>query len=303
MKKQIFISCICLLLPLAYLLTMNSCVDSEKGKENEFSFVFMTDIHLQPERKAPEGFKMAIDKVNELNPDFVITGGDLIMDALGQSWGRSDSLYKLYQEYTGFFKMPVNNTIGNHEIYGIYRESKADPSHPEYGEKMFEQRLGPSWYAFSHKGWKFFILNSIEDTKRSSYIGWVDSLQMAWLNKELSQTDKQVPLVISTHIPFLTIYAQKYDGSTLANDSSLVVANSKQVLDLFKEHNLRLVLQGHLHTVEEIKVDNVSFITAGAVSGKWWSGANRGFEEGFVKIDVNGQNFKWKYIDYGWTVN
>ena len=58
----------------------------------------MTDIHIQPEENAVAGFTQALDSVNKLNPDFILTGGDLIMDALGQSYGRADSLYNLYME-------------------------------------------------------------------------------------------------------------------------------------------------------------------------------------------------------------
>jgi len=240
--------------------------------------------------------------VNALNPDFVITGGDLIMDALGQSFGRADSLYDLYQGMIGELKMPVYNSIGNHEIYGIYKESGANKAHPEYGEKMFETRLGKSYYSFDHKGWKFMIINSIEDTKKNSYIGWIDSTQMEWVRKELERTPKETPIVISTHIPFITAFEQRYYGSTLSNDSSLVVANSKDLLDLFKDHNLRLVLQGHLHTIEDIYIDGIHFITAGAVCGAWWNGPNRGFEEGFMHIRVRNNEVSWEYIDYGWSV-
>ncbi|NWF89544.1 MAG: metallophosphoesterase [Ignavibacteriaceae bacterium] len=270
--------------------------------EESFSFVFCTDIHVQPERNAVNGFTQAIQSINKLQPDFVITGGDLIMDALGQTFGRADSLYNLYQEVTQKFQMPVYNTMGNHEIYGIYNKSGADKSHPEYGEKMFENRLGKSYYSFEHKGWKFMVLNSIEDTKKNKYIGLVDEKQIEWIKKELTETDSKTPIVISTHIPFMTIFAQKYEGSTAANDSALVVVNSKEVLDLFKGYNLKLVLQGHLHTVEDIYVEGVHFITGGAISAAWWKGSNLGFEEGFLLISIKGDEFDWKYVDYGWEV-
>ena len=52
-------------------------------RSDSFRFAFMTDIHLQQELRAEEGFAKAIAKVNDLNAEFVITGGDLIMDALG----------------------------------------------------------------------------------------------------------------------------------------------------------------------------------------------------------------------------
>ena len=47
-----------------------SAVTEEEG----FSFAFLTDIHLQPEKNAVAGFRQAIDTINRLNPDFVITG-------------------------------------------------------------------------------------------------------------------------------------------------------------------------------------------------------------------------------------
>ena len=55
------------------------------NQEDAFSFAFLTDIHLQPEKHAVEGFRLAIDTINKLNPDFVLTGGDLVMDVLDQT--------------------------------------------------------------------------------------------------------------------------------------------------------------------------------------------------------------------------
>jgi len=283
-----------------FLISCNTVKQTKM--EDSFSIVFMTDIHLQPELNAPEGFKQAIDTINSLKPDFVIAGGDLIMDALGQSYERSDSLYNMYVEMIKNLNMPVYNTMGNHEIYGLYIRDEAVENDPEYGEKMFEKRLGKSYYSFEHKGWKFYILNSIDDTGRKSYYGWVDSTQLSWIKEDLAKTDTTTPIFISTHIPFITAFKQKYYGSTLMNDSSLVVANSKEVLDLFTNHNLKLVYQGHLHTCEDISIDGIHFITGGAVCGAWWKGPNMSFEEGFSKITFTKNAFTTKYIDYGWTI-
>ncbi|MCK5221856.1 MAG: glycogen/starch synthase, partial [Candidatus Aminicenantes bacterium] len=41
------------------------------GENGTFSFVFMTDVHLRPEKNAPEGFKKAIEKINSLQPDII----------------------------------------------------------------------------------------------------------------------------------------------------------------------------------------------------------------------------------------
>jgi len=260
----------------------------------------MTDIHLEYGRNAVAGFKQAIAAVNKLHPDFVLTGGDLVADALEQSWGKTDSLYKLYQETIKDFTMPVYNTMGNHEIYGIYNGSGADKEHPEYGEKMFENRLGPSYYSFEHKGWKFMILNSPEDTKKGSYIGMIDSLQMNWIKEELRNTSAATPIILSTHIPLIMAFTQRYYSSTAPNDSALVVINGKEVIDLFEGYNLKLILQGHIHTVEDIYIDGTHFLIGGAVSSAWWHGLHYGTEEGFMLLTVKEKSVGWEYVDYGW---
>jgi 3',5'-cyclic AMP phosphodiesterase CpdA len=274
----------------------------ETMPENDagFSFVYMTDIHLQPEAKAVEGFHMAIDTVNKLNPDFVLTGGDLIMDALGQSWDRADQLYKIYKDASAAFKMPVYNTMGNHEIFGIYARSGIDPSHPEYGESMYEQRIGKRYYSFDHKGWHFMILDGIEDTGESSYIGYIDQEQMDWIRTDLQGISDSIPIAISTHIPLITAATQLEYGSLKPNGKGTVVNNTIEVLELFENHNLKLVLQGHLHLIEDIYAQGIHFITGGAVSARWWSGPYNGMEEGFMLFHVKDDKFSWEYIDYGW---
>lgn len=181
-------------------------------------------------------------------------------------------------------------------------ESGADTLNPEYGEKMFEKKMGKSYYTFNHKGCKFMVLNSIEDTRKTSYIGRIDDAQIAWIKEVLNETDRKTPIVISTHIPFITANTQKYAGTTVPNDSSSVIYNGKEILDLFKGYNLKLVLQGHLHTVEDIFIDGIHFVTGGAVSAAWWTGPNRDFEEGFMLITAKDGEFSWKYVDYGWNV-
>jgi len=300
MKRPSLLSMNFFVIILTISLSLAGC--NKKSKQDSFSFAFITDIHLQPERNAVQGFLKAIDTINYLNPDFVLTGGDLISDAMGQTYGRADSLYNLYQETVKALKMPVYNTIGNHDIYGISSRSGADPKHPEYGEKMFENRIGKSYYSFDYKGWKFMILNSIEATRWDRYLGLIDKKQIDWIKTELQKTDTETPIIISTHIPFITAFTQKYIGNVIANDSSRVIINGKDVIDLYEGYNLKLVLQGHLHTEEDIFIDGIHFITGGSICAGWWRGPRKGFEEGFLIIKVKGNEFEWKFVDYNWIV-
>jgi predicted phosphodiesterase len=80
------------------------------------------------------------------------------------------------------------------------------------------------------------------------------------------------------------------------------VSNFKEVWDMFEGKNLKLVLQGHMHLYEEIKIRDVQFITAGAVSARWWSGPYHGTQEGYLLIKTDGDDFFWEYVDYGWDV-
>jgi len=276
--------------------------DQQEEETPGFSFAFMTDIHLERERQGLEGFQTTIKKVNELKPDFVITGGDLIMDALGVTYGRADSLYDLYQETEKQFDMPVYNGMGNHEIYGLYPKSGSDTTHEEYGKKMFEKRIGKRYYSFDHKGWHFMILDAIGVTPQRTYIGQIDEAQIEWIREDLAGLDPATPLVISVHIPFITTYTQLTQGPLVASGPGTVITNGREVLELFLPYNLKLVLQGHLHFLEDQFVDNkVHFITGGAVSGRWWQGPpSQNVEEGFLLIKAGDDQISWEYVDSGW---
>lgn len=289
----------------ALLIFLSACTpktDAKKEEVESFSFAFMTDIHLQPERNAIDGFRLSIAEVNYLKPDFVITGGDLVMDVLGVSYDRADSLYDLYDKEIQALEMPVYNTMGNHEVFGLYEKSGIDPSHPEYKFGMFEQRIGEIYYSFDYKGWHFMILNSVQETEDRHYIGMIDDKQMEWMKRDLAGVDPKTPIVVSTHIPFISVFTQILYGEYAPDYHGLYVENARKVLDLYMDYNLKLVLQGHLHYLEAIEVYGTHFITVGAVSGRWWLGANDGIEEGFLKVNVHGDDFCWEYVDYGWEV-
>jgi Icc protein len=294
------------IIPLILLsLLLISC--NKKVKEtqspDQFSFVFMTDIHLTYDRSAPEGFMKAIDTINKLNPDFVLTGGDLIMDALETPYDRVDSLYNLYIDMTKNLKMPVYNTIGNHEHYGLYMRDKVDTGFSEYGKRMFEHRIGKRYYSFDYKGWHFMVLDAIGIRADREYNGFIDDNEIEWIKSDLQKVDKKTPIAISVHIPFITSYIQLTKGSLVPNPEDLVIKNARDVLLLFYEYNLKLVLQGHLHFLEDIYInDDVHFITGGAVSGRWWNNKPTDFpEEGFVLVNIKGEDIKWDYVDYGWV--
>ena len=204
-----------LILAFVVLFIVISYCDLFRNSQ-DFRFLFMTDIHVQPESRAVEGFQAAIARANALNPDFIITGGDLIMDALEQNEARADSLYDLYTAQTQRFDMPVHNVLGNHEIFGLYPQSRVDRGHPEFGKQMFRNRLGEgrTYRSFDHKNWHFILLDGIGTTSDGKYIGEIDAEQLNWLQKDLESVGPHRPVVLALHIPLFTVAPQIASGPT-----------------------------------------------------------------------------------------
>ncbi len=124
--------------------------------------------------------------------------------------------------------------------------------------------------------------------------------QREWIKEELSRIPPETPIVIVLHIPLLTAFYSATKGTTFQAKPNRVVVNNTEVLALFAEHNLVLVLQGHLHVSELLRWRRTTFITGGAISGKWWRGPYFGTEAGFNAITLRRNRVEWEYIEYGW---
>jgi 3',5'-cyclic AMP phosphodiesterase CpdA len=290
-KNVLFLFC------FGLLISINTIGQNPvSGEKESFSFAFLTDIHLKPEMDAPVGFQMAIDKVNELNPDFVLTGGDLVYDAMRGNQARCDTLFSLYKNMSANFKMPVYNCIGNHDLFAIYPESPESSNHPDYKYGMFERYFGDTYYSFDHKGWHFIVLNSLDVTSDKKYTGVFNDEEIQWLKNDLEKVDKTTPIVITTHIPMISTYSDVSGREGKSN-----AANSADIFKMLETHNLKLVLQGHIHWKEYGFVnDKFQYITGGSIAGNGWKGRRHNTKEGFVMIKVNGDDFTWDYVDHGW---
>ncbi|MBE8719371.1 metallophosphoesterase family protein [Sphingobacterium pedocola] len=262
--------------------------------QEKFSFAFLTDMHVNanPKTRSLDGLKQALRSAAASGADFIISGGDNV-DVDGMKADRKEQAIKLYTDYKAVIDaspVPWHLTIGNHDRYW-----HDEPSAP-HGAGLFSSFFGDTYYTFDHKGWRFIVLNSTEicDGKYC-----VSEQQHQWLVEVLANTPDTQPIVVSTHVPFLSLYYPVLEGKYTDADT---FTNQKEIFDLFAGHNLKLVLQGHQHLYEEIKVKGVQFITAGAVSANWWGGEFHGTEEGYLLVHADGDDFTWEYMDYGWEV-
>lgn len=249
----------------------------------QFKFAFLTDMHIHSDST----LKQVDQLLSRIDPDvsLIVTGGDNVdIDNLSaEQLPLGKQRYQAMKDLFDKTNKDVYFTIGNHDRLPSALRSNGNAF------EVFESNFGKTYYSFEHKGWKFIVLNSVE-TKNNNYA--ISDTQLAWLSKELSSTPADQPLVVISHVPFLSVYYAVLEGKYTAADT---FSNQKEVMDMFQNHNLKLVLQGHMHLYEEIKVKGVEYITAGAVSGNWWGGAYHGTEPGYLEVQINNQDITWTY--------
>ncbi len=260
-----------------------------------------------PHERAIKGFNHAIEAINGLKPlpHFVIMGGDLIENKYTRTLENAEKMFDLYHKTSMKLRMPVHNILGNNDIIRISGESGEDSSYPEYGKGMFRARLGggTTYRSFDYNDWHFVLLDSIAKSEKGSYRGFIDDDQLSWLKDDLDKTGTERPVCVALHVPLVTSYIQIERDNMSAPPPFAVVNNGTKVVRLLSGYNVRLVLQGHLHIVEEIKNKKTSYITGGILSGaKWEAQSWQGLSSGFMVVDVKGDEFSWKYQSYKWTL-
>lgn len=281
---------------LILLFVLNFGAFAQKKKDN-FSFVFITDIHIKHDASIINSYRKVVRKINKFNPDFVLSGGDQVFDVMRGGEQMADSLFTLFKKESSAIKAPLYTTVGNHELFGIYEESITDSTHHYYKYGAYEKYLGKPYYSFDHKGWHFVVLNAL-DVNGKKYIASFDQAQLDWLKQDLSALTKETPVVVMLHIPLVSVQNQFNvpEGGVISQSTAV---NRAQLMNILEPYNLKLVLQGHLHYFEDIMVNGKTrFITGGAVAGRpSWRGVKNG-PRGFLQFKVKGGKLKYSFIDY-----
>ena len=243
--------------PLAFALTRNP-------PGSELTFVHASDTHISPASLArTQRLRTLVDSIG---PGLLLITGDLVRDALRVSEAEATGYYELFMKERGAFRTPVFTVPGNHENFGIERDTSHVPAtHPLYGRGMYHHYLGPDYYSFTRGGVHFVGLNTV-DIDDQRYYGHVDSLQLAWLERDLALVPPAMPVVTFDHIPFFTTI----EGLNGYNDQppapSLItvngrtmyrhsVSNAGDVLAILRKHRHVLALGGHMHATERIQYE------------------------------------------------
>jgi 3',5'-cyclic AMP phosphodiesterase CpdA len=262
---------------------------------------FFTDVHARTEWDTPIAMMKAAQAINDIRPDLVIGGGDYITEGFESPASRVASRWLVFREMMDSVRGDKFLAIGNHDLVAAMPADGSPPS-PD-PKKVFRDlfSLERTYYALDAGGYHIVFLDSVEvvggDLK---YRGFIDAAQMEWLEAELDRVPHGKPIVAVLHIPVLTTFYQATEGGLAATPANRVVVNNRELLAAFEGHNLILVLQGHLHVLEAVRWRHTLFLMGGAVCGKWWRGPWQGTEEGFCVVDLEGDQVRWRYVDYGW---
>jgi len=185
--------------------------------------------------------------------------------------------------------------------FGIIEKSGVPTSDPAYAKKMYEDRIGKTYYSFDHKGYHFVVLDSIQPTEDRLWEARIDEKQMSWLADDLKIAGPGTPVIGVVHVPLVTAFGTFAANTTRPGNkyNTLTVANSPQVLAAFEGHNVIAVLQGHTHVNEIVQYKNTKFITGGAVCGNWWHGPRMGVPEGFTVASLHEGKITTRYEPSG----
>ncbi|MEE4273637.1 MAG: metallophosphoesterase [Thermoanaerobaculales bacterium] len=262
--------------------------------------VFYTDVHALPDWGAPEAVARVSKAVNATRPELVIGGGDLIYDAFETTRAASKPQWDTYMSMHRGIDAPVEVVLGNHDLTAVKPADGSDPSADP--RKVFRNTLGldRTWRVVEADGHRIFLLDSVEIGGEHGYRGGVSAEQIDWLRSEIGRTDTDTPVILVTHLPLLSAIPLAAYGATSPVTKNILVVNNREVLKLFAEHNLVLVLQGHLHAEEMLRWGGTTFITGGAVCGDKWRGPRLGTPEGFGVLTLRRDRIDWKYQSINW---
>jgi 3',5'-cyclic AMP phosphodiesterase CpdA len=271
---------------------------SDKGSVR---LVFYTDVHARLEWDTPKAMARAAEAINSRKADLVVAGGDLITDGFTSSLPAAAPRWDAYMRMHRAIDADLYPAIGNHDLTAAAPEDGGPPAENPRASFLRRMGLDRTCYSFDAVGYHFVILDAIQVTAAEyPYRGFLGAEGMEWLRRDLARLPPATPIVLVTHIPLLTAFYSAVKGATFAAPPNRVVVNNRMVLDLIRDYNVILVLQGHLHVQELIRWRNSVFIVGGAVCGKWWRGDWYGTGEGFNVLTLSGNQVDWEYVDYGW---
>jgi 3',5'-cyclic AMP phosphodiesterase CpdA len=225
-----------------------------------FKFIHASDPHIDSAHVNRVRRFTAMD--DSIGPAFTLLSGDLIYDSMSQQEPRARRFFEQFlAEMT--LRAPYWAVPGNHDHFGIIpSRSHVPDTHPLYNRGMYRHYFGPEYYSFNYGGVHFIGLDTVQPDD-SAYYGGVDSLQLAWLARDVAAVPTSTPVVLFAHIPLASGLPSMSGYLDLGMVSSVAHVNGKtrfrhmgantlEVLEAFKGRPYPLILGGHTHVAERL---------------------------------------------------
>jgi Icc protein len=288
---------------------LNTFAETNTERKRVLRFAHLTDVHIEPELNAPAGLAKCLRHLQgqKDQPSFIMSGGDLIFDALHQPKERVEMQWDIWQQaFKNDNSLPVEYCIGNHDCWGLGQ--KEDPL---YGKKYAMEKMGLStpYRSFNKAGWHFIVLDSIQPkTDGSWYTCRLDDEQFNWLQQDLAKTPASTPAIIISHVPIVSAAAvvagnNFREGQGYVIGPGLMHTDSPRLIEVFNKYpNIKLCLSGHIHLYEQVFYNGITYISNGAVCGNWWKGIHYKTDNGYALLNLyDDGSFDNSYITYGWN--
>ncbi|MEI9910795.1 MAG: metallophosphoesterase [Bacteroidota bacterium] len=165
MKRSTFLQNTAAVIGSSLLPTISFADQNEKP--GKIRFAYLTDIHVKPDLAAETGMAKALHHAQSLKPtvDFIINGGDSIMDSLEADKQKTQAQWDLY--HTILEKennLPIYHCIGNHDVWGWFIKNDKPEADKLYGKQWVVEtlQLPKRYYSFTKGKWHFLVLDSTQ---------------------------------------------------------------------------------------------------------------------------------------------
>ncbi|MBD2756751.1 metallophosphoesterase family protein [Spirosoma validum] len=272
---------------------LNTAQAATAPKQRALRIAHLTDVHMQPLVGAAKGFEKCLHHVQNLadKPDLIMNGGDAIMEAHGRG---QDSVRRQWHMFQRVLQsengLPMLSCVGNHDIWCRQETQAAFQDGRKWA--MDELHMTNPYYSLTQNGWHIVVLDSLQPKADGSwYTAHLDEEQFHWLEADLKNTPAETPVLIVSHVPILAACVF-FDGQRFAGDqwnvpSRWMHSDTVRISKLFHQFpNVKAAISGHIHLVDRVDYNGVSYFCNGAVSGAWWFGKYQHTAAGYGLIDL-----------------
>lgn len=218
----------------------------ESVEVSSFKIGMVADVHQDIIHDGYARLRYFMDDMKERKPDFIIQMGDFALPRK-----QNQPFLDIWNDFEG----PSYHVLGNHDMrdMGFKRE-----------ETMAWWQMEKRYYSFDQGGLHFIVLDGNDKNPKpwNGYDRYIGEEQMAWLAKDLKETDK--PTIVFSH-------------QSLENEEG--VANREEIRAMFEKEEFAketpkviACFSGHHHIDFMKTINGIPYIQINSMSYTWVGG-------------------------------